>query len=145
MRPRGLPPRDSLSSRPISVIWGFLDQDTIEVKVNGELWKKVASLYDLAQGEKGYYVRTSITDGVDVVFGNGFHGAIPYEGQAVEVKYLLHDGESGNISDARETFLFRNLLMDDNGDEVDGNLLLNCDWPLVTRSPEVRMPNWNRR
>ena len=44
-------------------------------------------------------------------------------GQAVEVKYLLHDGESGNISDARETFLFRNLLMDDNGDEVDGNLL----------------------
>lgn len=102
---------------------GFLDQDTIEVKVNGELWKKVASLYDLAQGERGYYVRTSITDGVDVVFGNGFHGAIPPEGQSVEVKYLLHDGESGNITDPQETFLFRNLLMDDNGDEVDGNLL----------------------
>ena len=104
---------------------GYIDIDFLSVTVNGVKWHRVSSLYDLDFMEEGFYIRTNIVDGVDVVFGNGTHGAIPTRESSIEVRYILHDGESGNISNPNEKFLFYNLLLDDAGDEVDGNLLFD--------------------
>ena len=101
---------------------GFIDTDYIEVRVNGELWTKRDSLYDMEPNEMAYMVRYNPTAGVDIIFGNKTHGMIVQPGALIEVSYLLHDGASGNM-DVREHpfFLFGEKLYDISGEEVDGN------------------------
>lgn len=101
---------------------GFLDADYITVKVNDEEWERVESLYDMAPNAKQYIVRYNPVAGVDIVFGNGVNGRIVNPNSNIEVSYLLHDGESGNL-DANEDvyFLFSTKLNDIAGQLVDGN------------------------
>lgn len=101
---------------------GYIDTDYITVKVNDEEWEQVASLYDMAPDQKAYAIRYNPVSGIDIIFGNDINGRIIGQGDVIEVSYLLHDGESGNI-DVKESgyFLFADKLKDVAGEEVDGN------------------------
>ena len=103
---------------------GFLDTDYMTVKVNDEEWERVESLYDMEPNAKQYIIRYNPVSGVDIVFGNGINGRIVNPDSNIEVNYLLHDGESGNL-DTNENiyFLFATKVVDIAGQPVDGN---NC-------------------
>lgn len=101
---------------------GFMDTDYVDVKVNGEAWIRKDSIFDMDANERAYVVRYNPVGGVDIVFGNGVNGAIIRENDMIEVTYLLHDGESGNV-DVNESayFLFSRMVQDIAGNQVDGN------------------------
>lgn len=102
---------------------GFIDIDYINVKVNGKPWKQVASLYDMDANEPAFAVRYNPVNGVDLIFGNGVNGRELQNSDVLEVSYLLHDGESGNVDINQSCyFLFSNQLKDVAGEEVDGNM-----------------------
>lgn len=101
---------------------GFLDVDYITVKVNGEPWERVDSLYDMDPNAKQYAIRYNPVAGVDIIFGNGVNGRIINPQSIIEVSYLLHDGESGNLDINESTyFLFATQVSDIAGEAVDGN------------------------
>jgi hypothetical protein len=51
----------------------------------------------MPRGEKGYLIKTGITSGVDLFFGNGNYGSIPPKGAQILVEYLITEGANGNI------------------------------------------------
>lgn len=75
-----------------------IDQYFINVYVNSELWPVVASLVDLGYAQKGCIVRTGITGGIDIFFGNNTMGACPPEGSTIMVEYVVTDGIVANLS-----------------------------------------------
>ncbi len=75
----------------------FIDNFFVNVYVNGEKWKKYESMIDIPRGEKGYIIRTGITSGLDVYFGNNSFGLIPNRGAEIIVEYLVNEGPRGNI------------------------------------------------
>jgi hypothetical protein len=105
---------------------GNLDTDYITVKVNNEKWDYVCSLFDMNPEAKQWTYKISPVGGIDVIFGNGCHGKALEADDVIEITYLLHDGESGNLDTSLETyFIFNNNLHDVDGDEVDGNNVFN--------------------
>lgn len=108
---------------------GYIDTDYIDVKVNGVRWTQKDSLYDMEPAEHSYCVQYNPVAGVDLIFGNELHGSQLQEGDTVEVNYLMHDGESGNV-DTKESsyFLFGQMLNDVSGQEVDGNSCFNINF-----------------
>lgn len=75
----------------------FIDHFYVNVYVNGEKWKKYESLIDIPRGEKGYIIKTGITSGIDLYFGNSSFGVIPNPGSEIIVEYLITEGPRGNI------------------------------------------------
>jgi hypothetical protein len=105
---------------------GNIDTDYMIVKVNNEEWEQVASIYDMSSAAKQYTFKPSITGGIDLIFGNECRGKALRPNDLVEVSYLIHDGETGNLDAAAETyFVFDNTLSDTDGDTYDGNGLFN--------------------
>lgn len=105
---------------------GNMDTDYISVKVNDEKWDYCVSLYDMDSNAKQYTWKTSIDGGIDLIFGNGTHGKQLNVNDVIDITYLVHDGEIGNVNPQLETyFTFDNPLNDVNGDTHDGNSLFN--------------------
>ena len=105
---------------------GNLDTKYITVKINNEEWEYVNSFYDMEPNSKQWTYKISAVGGIDLVFGNNKFGKALEENDVIEVTYLLHDGESGNLDVNSETFfVFNNILKDINGEEVDGNGVFN--------------------
>jgi hypothetical protein len=69
----------------------------VNVFVNGEKWEGYDSLWDIPKDGKGYLVKTGITEGISVYFGNGYFGAIPPLGADIQVEYIRSDGFRGNL------------------------------------------------
>jgi hypothetical protein len=67
------------------------------VYVNGESFEIVDSLYDMTKGDRLCIVKTGISGGIDVYFGNEDYGIIPGLGSTITVRYVKTDGFSGNI------------------------------------------------
>ena len=106
---------------------GDVDIDYLDVRVNDEKWERRESLYDMSPDAKEFVVRTSLSKGIDLVFGNEQYGRPLKEGDEVSVTYLLHDGEVGNLDLNIETyFTFDNALTDISGEPVDGNSVFNA-------------------
>lgn len=78
---------------------GLTDHDRVNVTVNGEAWTKHISLYDMNANERAYMVKTAISNGLDVYFGNNNFGLVPPTGSRIEIEYLKHDGTKGNLAD----------------------------------------------
>ena len=75
-----------------------IEHFNIEVYVNDEKYETVYGLYDLLDSEyKGVIIRTSFEGGIDIIFGGDGIGYIPPIGSIIQVKYLLSDGDNGNI------------------------------------------------
>lgn len=105
---------------------GDMDVEYLEVKINGELWERVESLYDMEPDGKQYVCNTSLFKGVDLVFGNDQYGRALKDGDSIVVTYLLHDGELGNLDTQEEIyFTFDDNLSTISGEEVDGNNVFN--------------------
>lgn len=105
---------------------GNLDTDYLKVKVNNEVWDWSPSIYDMDSDAKQYTFRASTGGGIDIIFGNEAHGRALKANDYVEIEYLIHDGEQGNLNPSLETyFVFDNPLYDVNGDSHDGNTLFN--------------------
>ncbi len=105
-------------------IW--IDNFFVNVYVNGERWKPVVSIYDMSYNEKCVVIKTGITSGIDIIFGNGNNGAIPELGSEILVEYIVNDGTIGQI-DSIETseFKFEDYGYDINGNELDLNVYFN--------------------
>ena len=113
---------------------GEMDIDYLEVKVNDVAWTRVESLYDMGADGEQYMARTSLNNGIDIVFGNNQHGRAIKDGDVISVTYLLHSGEAGNfISGEHEEFSFADSLTDTAGNDVDGNEILLVE----VESPET--------
>lgn len=102
--------------------YGDCDINYLTVKVNDEEWERVADLYDMNPDAKQYAAKTSLKNGLDIIFGNSQFGRPLSDGDTVEVEYLLHDGEYGNIANPKGvTFQFQDKLTDTTGKEVSAN------------------------
>lgn len=105
---------------------GNLDIDYVSVKINDELWSRCDSIYDMDPDGKQYYIRVNYINGIDIVFGNNIHGRALKDGDIINITYLIHDGEQGNIaSDSDVYFIFNDDLKDINGETVNGNNIFN--------------------
>ena len=81
---------------------GLSDHSKVSVSINGEKWTKHESLYDLQRNEKGYLLKTGISGGLDIYFGNEAFGMIPPKGSEIEVEYVKHAGPTGNLPDGAD-------------------------------------------
>lgn len=101
---------------------GYIDTQYLKVYINGEIWEQSASLYDMTPDSKEYYIRFNPVTGLDIVFGNDVHGRPLQQNDVIEVTYLLHDGEGGNLEvDDNTYFIFADTLTDTSGEHVNAN------------------------
>lgn len=105
---------------------GNLDTDYLTIKINNKKWDYCVSLYDMMPLGEQWTYRISPTGGVDILFGNDCYGKALKDEDVIEITYLLHDGESGNMDVNVETFfVFNDPLTDVTGHEIDGNSVFN--------------------
>jgi hypothetical protein len=104
-----------------------IDNFYVNVYVNGEEYKIYDSFYDMPMGAAGCLVRTSVSNGIDVIFGNEQYGKVPDTGSTIVVQYLLTDGAYGNIIDFTEKakFKFIDQVFDAVGNTIDVNNGIN--------------------
>lgn len=116
------------------------DNDSVRVSVNSELWTKYDSLYDMKVGTKGYLVKTGITGGLDIYFGNGSFGMIPPLGASIDIEYIISDGVKGNLTGSKDlNFKFQTEGFDSLGNSCDLNKLLESSFtiaPTMGSDPE---------
>jgi hypothetical protein len=110
----GLPLQSfTISTKPAVEI----ENDYVNVKVNGKDWTRYDSLYDMPRGAEGYIVKTGIVSGIDIFFGNGSFGLPPEIGSEISIEYLVSNGISGNLR-LQDNILFK---FEDSGFDVRGN------------------------
>lgn len=116
------------------------DHDSVKVSVNSEPWTKYDSLYDMKYGTKGYIVKTGISGGLDLYFGNGSFGEIPVEGATISIEYLITEGSRGNLSGSKDlNFKFETEGFDSLGNSYNLNQLLESAFttaPVMGSDPE---------
>jgi hypothetical protein len=116
------------------------DHHSVKVSVNGEPWTKYDSLYDMKVGTKGYLVKTGITGGLDIYFGNGSFGMIPSEGASIGIEYLITEGSRGNLTGSKDlNFKFTTEGFDSLGNTYNLNQLLEAAFtiaPAMGSDPE---------
>ena len=96
-----------------------IDNFEVKVFVNSEEWKVYDSLYDIPYDYKGCLVKTGISSGIDVIFGNLNFGKIPTLGSTITIQYVETTGTGGNINSMdpnKIPFEF-----DDDGTDIYGN------------------------
>ena len=109
-----------LWSKNLNIV-GNIDLDYFTLFVNGEMWERVESIYDMEANGNQYIVRAGISGGIDIVFGNGQHGRVIRDGDYMVVEYLIHTGSAGNIDiDQPCGFVFKDRLINNVGDEING-------------------------
>ena len=115
----------ALQSFNIPVKGGSLvDQFYINTTVNDNKWKKYDSLYDIPLQGEGYLVKTGITEGIDIYFGNSNFGKVPPRGSVIKVQYLQTLGFAGNLrstATSKITYRFLDTGTDLFGAEVNLN------------------------
>jgi hypothetical protein len=101
-----------------------VDQFYVNVFINGNKWKRYDSLYDIPLEGEGYLVKSGISEGIDIYFGNSNFGRVPLAGSFIRVDYLLTAGSLGNMrstATSKITFKFLDAGTDLFGAEVDLN------------------------
>jgi len=97
----------------------YIDQFYVNVYVNGSPWERYESLYDIPLEGEGYLVKSGISEGIDIYFGNSNFGKIPQAGSIIRVEYLQTSGFSGNLQSKKDTKLTYRFL--DSGTDLFGN------------------------
>ena len=102
-----------------------IENEMVWVTVNGENFEIVDSLYDMKKGEKLCMVKTGLSGGIDLYFGNEDFGYIPPSGSTINVTYVLSDGFEGNLYAKSNAVVWKWLEPGyaNTGDEVDLNKL----------------------
>jgi hypothetical protein len=105
---------------------GNLDTKYLSVKINNKTWEYVENFYDMIPNGEQWTYKISPISGIDLIFGNNMHGKSLSEGDVIEVSYLLHDGEVGNLDINEETyFVFDSPLKNLNNEDINGNNIFN--------------------
>lgn len=92
------------------------------VRVNGKEYSIYDSLYDIAPEERGCLVKTGISGGLDIYFGNGNFGRKPPIGSLIEIEYLISRGPIGNLQGNKNiTFDFITEASDEFGNPINLN------------------------
>jgi hypothetical protein len=73
-------------------------QDSIEVKINGIIWRNTANFAYENGTTNSYEIRPTENSLLQLIFGDGIFGAIPPAGAIVEIKYRTGGGALGNIN-----------------------------------------------
>jgi hypothetical protein len=119
----------ALLSFNIPVINGQnIDQFYVDVYVNEERWRRYDSFYDIPLNAKGFIIKSGISNGVDVYFGNSFFGQIPKPGSNIRVECLTNLGIKGNVYSTQNnplTWKFSGSGTDLYGASLDLNMYLN--------------------
>jgi hypothetical protein len=110
------------------------DQHMVTVNIDGEMWKKVDSLYDMGPGEKAYMCKSSVNGGLSIFFGNNQFGFLPPLGSIIIVTYVKTRGSAGNIGGKNLNFKFKDPGTDFLGNEVDLNEILSIN---IIRNPNL--------
>lgn len=97
----------------------FIDHDEINVYVNDVKWNRVNSLLEMSYDSEDYYVKSGITGGLAIYFGNTLNGKIPSLGSQIKIEYIKHKGFQGNIINADPLFEIRETLYDTLNNEVE--------------------------
>ena len=106
----------------------LVDNFFVKVYVNGEKWQPYDSIYDMPREAKGYIVKTGISGGIDIYFGNTNFGKVPPLGSEIRVEYLLTGGEAGNVREGEAiSFKWIDSGYSITGDEVDLNEALSTN------------------
>lgn len=108
------------------------DQYMVNVFVDGKLWKKVDSLYDMNNGEEAVMVKTSVNGGLTIFFGNNQFGQPPALGSIIKVTYIKTRGSAGNIGGKNLDIKFKEPATDPQGNDVDLNEVLSLN---IVRNP----------
>ena len=109
---------------------GLWDDNYMQVTVNGEEYTRVASIYEASAGDNVYVLRNGYDSLFSVSFGNGTYGKCLNEGDTVRVKYLKHNGTSGNVAlDNMYSgrFMFDTMVSDARGNYVNAANYLNIE------------------
>jgi hypothetical protein len=111
-----------------------IDNFEVKVFVDSEQWKVYDSLYDIPFNYKGVLVKTGISNGIDIIFGNRNFGAMPKAGSVITVQYIETIGTTGNINSLEPTKIV--FEFDDEATDVYGSpislsqyLKINCIVP----------------
>jgi hypothetical protein len=112
-----------------------IENEMVWVYVNGEAYEVVDSLYDMTKGDRLCIVKTGISGGIDVYFGNEDYGIIPPLGSTITVRYVKTDGFSGNIfaKSNQVTWEWVDKGFTNTGEEADLNLVFSTsiDKPII--------------
>lgn len=100
-----------------------IDNDNIHIYVNGEPFEIVDSLYDMKKDEKMCLVKTGLSGGVDIYFGNEDYGIMPAAGSRILIDYVLTDGFGGNLFSRSSSVNFKwvDQATSNAGEDVDLN------------------------
>jgi hypothetical protein len=119
---------------------GNTDNDMVRVSINGKPWEKFDSIYDMKVATTGFIVKTGITGGLDIYFGNGSFGSVPPSGSSIEITYVKTEGANGNLlSHKNLVFKFEDEGFDSLGNSYDLNELIDAEVsvaPMLGSSPE---------
>ena len=114
---------------------GITAHDQVKVAVNGESWTVYQSLYDMSANTKGVIVKTGVTGGIDLFFGNGNFGMQPTNGAIITIEYIKTKGAAGNLGESKDiTFKFVDSGFDGIQNEYNLNELLEIS---VTSAPKL--------
>jgi hypothetical protein len=105
-----------------------IDQFYVDIFVNEERWRRYDSFYDIPLDSKGFILKSGISNGIDVYFGNSFFGKIPQAGSRIRVEYLSNIGIKGNVYSTQNnplTWKFSTSGSDLYGASLDLNQYLN--------------------
>ena len=104
---------------------GLYDSEYLRVYVNGEQYSIASCLYDMVENEHSCVVKNGYEGGFSVMFGNGYHGKCLNNGDQIIVKYIIHDGSTGNINPSSGVELeFSSIIYDALGNNVNANDLI---------------------
>tara|TARA_R110002096_G_scaffold287175_3_gene480847 strand:- start:409 stop:2244 length:1836 start_codon:yes stop_codon:yes gene_type:complete len=119
---------------------GNTDHSNVKVSVNGTSWNQFDSLYDMQTTTKGFIIKTGITGGLDIYFGNGSFGLVPANGNSISIEYIKTDGVKGNLTGANDlTFEFDTEGFDSLGNTYNLNELMEGSFtkePIMGTNPE---------
>lgn len=106
-----------------------IDNYYVNVYVNGKKWQQEDSIVDMTFESETCLVKTGVTGGIDLYFGNGYNGKVPILGSVIVVEYLVTDGESGNIKSQKASLAnqwsFKTPGYSLNNEEIDLNKLID--------------------
>ncbi len=108
------------------------DHFMVTVNVDGQLWEKIDSLYDMGADERAYMCKTSVNGGLSIFFGNNQFGFPPPLGSIIDVTYVKTRGNGGNIGGKNLNIKFKDPGTDVSGNDVDLNEILSLD---IIRNP----------
>lgn len=114
---------------------GTTAHDMVNVMVNGESWRVYDSIYDMNSASRGVVVKTGVTGGIDLFFGNDNFGKVPQNGSIIAIDYIKSKGSEGNLGESKDvTFKFVDFGFDGLKSEYDLNEFLEIK---VTSSPKM--------